>query len=37
YAHILENIIPRMKKRGLTQSDIDAILVGNPARALAFI
>ncbi|MDA1189076.1 MAG: hypothetical protein O2854_05295 [Chloroflexi bacterium] len=37
YAHILENIVPRMRKRGFTEEQIDAILVKNPARALTFV
>ncbi|MDA1188973.1 MAG: phosphotriesterase-related protein [Chloroflexi bacterium] len=37
YAHILENIVPRLHKRSLTRKDTDAILIHNPARALAFI
>jgi phosphotriesterase-related protein len=36
YAHILESIVPRLRGRGFTQDQIDAILVANPARALAF-
>ncbi|MBM3948066.1 MAG: aryldialkylphosphatase [SAR202 cluster bacterium] len=36
YAHILENIVPRMRKRGFTEQQVHAILVDNPARALAF-
>ena len=36
YAHILESIVPRLRGRGVTQDQIDAILVANPARALAF-
>lgn len=36
YAHILEGIVPRMRSRGFDESDIDAILARNPARALAF-
>ncbi|MBM3949453.1 MAG: hypothetical protein FJ312_09525 [SAR202 cluster bacterium] len=36
YAHILENIVPRMRKRGFTQKQLDAILIHNPAKALAF-
>ena len=34
--HILANIVPRMRRRGWTDEDIDAILVGNPARALTY-
>ncbi len=36
YAHILDNIVPRMRARGFSADEIDAIIVGNPARALAF-
>ena len=36
FGHILENIVPRMRRRGFTQDQIDAILVENPRRALTF-
>lgn len=36
YSHILENVVPVMKRKGMGQDDIDAILVHNPARILAF-
>lgn len=36
YAHILENVMPIMRRKGFTIDEIDQILVGNPARALAF-
>ena len=36
YAKILENIVPRMRRRGFTEDQIHAILVDNPARALTF-
>ena len=36
YAHIIESVVPRMRARGFSESDINGILVGNPARALAF-
>ena len=36
YDHILSNIVPRMRRRGFADSDITAILVDNPARALTF-
>jgi phosphotriesterase-related protein len=36
YSHILENIVPRMRKRGFTEAQSHAILVDNPARVLAF-
>jgi phosphotriesterase-related protein len=34
FAHILDNIVPRMRRRGFTAEEIQAILVGNPRRAL---
>ena len=37
YAHILENIVPRMRRKVFSEDDIDAITVGNPARILAFV
>ena len=36
YGHILENIIPKMLKRGISQEDVKMILVNNPKRWLAF-
>jgi phosphotriesterase-related protein len=36
YAHILENIVPRMRKRGFTEKHINSILVDNPKRILTF-
>ena len=35
-AYILENLVPRMRKRGFTDEQIDAILIENPKRALTF-
>ena len=34
--HILDSIVPRMRKRGFAAEHIDAMLVANPGRALAF-
>ncbi|MBM3949334.1 MAG: aryldialkylphosphatase [SAR202 cluster bacterium] len=36
YGHILENIVPRLRKRGLTEAELHAILVDNPRRVLTF-
>jgi len=36
YAHILTNVLPLMRRKGITDAQIDAILVHNPARVLAF-
>jgi phosphotriesterase-related protein len=36
YAHILVNIVPRLRQRGFVEDDVRAFLVDNPAKALAF-
>ena len=36
YHHVVENIMPRMRKRGIAENDIESIYVKNPARVLAF-
>ena len=36
YAHILENIVPRLLKRGLSREQIDMLLIENPKRFLAW-
>ncbi len=36
YAHIPENIVPRMRSRGWREEDIRAVMIDNPARALTF-
>jgi phosphotriesterase-related protein len=37
YAHILNYVVPMMRQRGITQEQIDAIIVANPRRLLTFI
>lgn len=37
YGHISENVVPLMRARGFAEAEIEAILVGNPARLLAFV
>lgn len=37
YQHILENVLPLMRRKGLSAGDIEAITVRNPARILAFM
>lgn len=37
YGHILENIVPRMRKKGFEEADIQAIIVDNPRRVLTFV
>ena len=34
YAHILNTVVPRMKRRGFTEEQVKAMLVDNPRRAL---
>jgi phosphotriesterase-related protein len=36
YAHILRAIVPRLRDAGLTDNDIEQLLVKNPAEVLAF-
>jgi phosphotriesterase-related protein len=36
YCHILENVLPLMERKGMSSEDIDALVVGNPARILTF-
>lgn len=36
YNHILDNVLPIMRRKGMTEKDIDAVTVKNPARMLAF-
>ena len=37
YAHILANLVPRMRSRGFSKDQIDSILVDNPKRILTFV
>ena len=37
YGHIFRNVVPMMKKRGYSEAEIGAILVGNPRRLLTFV
>uniref|UniRef100_A0A8C7WZ13 N-acetyltaurine hydrolase n=1 Tax=Oryzias sinensis TaxID=183150 RepID=A0A8C7WZ13_9TELE len=36
YSHILRNIVPKMLTRGITQQQVDKILMDNPKRWLTF-
>jgi phosphotriesterase-related protein len=36
YAHILENIVPRLLDAGLSRKQVDTILIENPQRFLAW-
>ena len=35
YSHILENVVPKMRTKGMSEEAIDAILVKNPQQMLA--
>ena len=35
YGHILENIVPKMRRKGFSEAEIRAITVDNPASILA--
>ena len=37
YGHIYRNILPMMRRHGFSQDELDAIMVRNPARLLAFV
>lgn len=36
YSHILKNIVPKMLRRGISQWQVDKILIDNPKRWLTF-
>lgn len=36
YGHLIENIVPRMRKRGIPHEHIQQIMIENPARILTF-
>lgn len=37
YAHIYKKVIPLMRRRGFTEAEIDAIMIGTPRRLLTFV
>lgn len=37
YGHILENIVPKMRRKGFSEEQIHAITVANPARVITFV
>ncbi|RJP64698.1 MAG: aryldialkylphosphatase [Candidatus Abyssobacteria bacterium SURF_17] len=37
YNHILDNVLPIMRRKGMSDHDIEALTVRNPARMLAFV
>jgi len=37
YAHILENVVPLMREKGMPEGHIHTLLVENPKRMLQFV
>jgi phosphotriesterase-related protein len=37
YGHIFENVLPLMRRRGFTETEIERITAGTPQRLLTFI
>jgi phosphotriesterase-related protein len=37
YDHLITNVVPRLRKRGLSQENIDTLIVDNPARIYACV
>jgi phosphotriesterase-related protein len=37
YAHILNYVVPMMRQRGITQEQINTIIISNPRRLLTFV
>lgn len=37
YAHILRNIVPVMLRQGITESQVNTLIVDNPGRLLSFV
>lgn len=37
YAHIPQRIVPRLRKKGLGEKEVQALIVENPARAVTFV
>ena len=37
YAHILNNVVPLMRQKGMTQEQIEMLLVVNQGRLLTFV
>ncbi len=37
YAHLLNNVVPMMRRKGMSQEQIDVIMMENPKRLLTFV
>ena len=36
YGHLIENIVPRMRERGMSEEQVCQVMIDNPARILTF-
>jgi len=36
YDHLVTNVVPRLRRRGLSEADVRSLIVDNPARIFAF-
>ena len=36
YGHLIENIVPRMRDRGIPEEQVRQVMINNPARILTF-
>jgi len=36
YDHLITNVVPRLRQRGLRAEDVDMLIVENPKRVYAF-
>jgi len=37
YAHILQHVVPRLRRKGLGEADVRMLIAENPARAVSFV
>lgn len=37
YSHLLENVLPVMRRKGMSDDDVQALFAANPARIMAFV
>ena len=37
YDHLITNVVPRIKQRGLSEDNITTLIVDNPATAYSFV
>ena len=37
YDHLITNVVPRLRRRGLSDADVETLIVDNPARLFSFV